>query len=103
MENRCIFVHVKGNQSKTKAMNHFKFEHDCNIIPATLTIEVSYNPYYREADWENPSEFDFTRNYELYCGNLNVTECILLSNFVKLQDEIDTAINEAISEHFFNL
>jgi hypothetical protein len=81
---------------------YFTFEHEASIIPITLTIRVEYVPYHREADYENPSEFDYRYNYELYCGNLNLTECIGLSNFVKLQDELETAMREAITEHFFN-
>ncbi len=81
---------------------YFTFEHEASIIPITLTIRVEYVPYYREADYENPSEFDFTYTYEMYCGDLNLTECIDKSSYTKLQDELETAMREAITEHFFN-
>jgi hypothetical protein len=81
---------------------YFTFEHEASIIPITLTIRVEYVPYHRHADYNNPAEFDFKHKYELHCGNLDLTECIFLSNFVKLQDEIQSAVNDAITEHFFN-
>ena len=81
---------------------YFTFEHEASIIPITLTIRVEYVPYYRPEDWTNPTEFDFTRTYELHCGDLNLTDCINASTFTKLQDEIESAVNDAITEHFFN-
>jgi hypothetical protein len=81
---------------------YFTFEHESSIVPITLTIRVEYAPYYRESDYENPSEFDFTYTHEIYCGDLNLTECIGNSNYTKLQDELETAMRESITEHFFN-
>ena len=81
---------------------HFTFEHESSLIPIALTIKVEYLPYYREADYENPAEFDCEFTYELFCGDLEMTACIDKSKFVKLQDEIDTAIREAISDNYFN-
>lgn len=83
---------------------YFKFEHESSIIPATLDIEVTYNAYYREADYENPAEFAvYDVEYTIYCGKLDITECIDESNNRELQDELETAINEACSDNFFNI
>jgi hypothetical protein len=85
-------------------MNHFKFDHESSTIPALLTIEVSYTPYYREATYDSPSEFDADDvSYRVMCDKLDMTECIDNSNFRELHDEIETAVNTEISNHFFNL
>jgi hypothetical protein len=81
---------------------YFTFEHEASIIPITLTIRVEYVPYHRHADYNNPAEFDFKHKYELHCGDLNLTDCINASSFTKLQDEIESAVNDAITTHFFN-
>ncbi len=89
---------------KNKNNMYFKFEHESSIIPALLEIEVSYNAYYRESDYENPSEFSVSDvEYTIYCGKLDITECIDESNNKALQDELETAINEACSDNFFKI
>ena len=81
---------------------NFTFEHESSLIPIALTIKVEYTAYYREADYENPAEFDFEHTYQLFCGDLDMTACIDKSNYTKLQDEIESAINDAVTENFFN-
>ena len=85
-------------------MNHFKFDHESSVIPALLTIEVSYNPYYREATYDSPAEFDADDvSYRVLCDKLDMTDCIDNSNYRELQTEIAFAVNTEISNHFFNL
>lgn len=84
-------------------MDYFTFEHESATLPITLTIEVDYSATYREATYHDPSEFSIDWfKYELYCDTLKLTDCINKSSNTKFLDEIDTAIREEISEHFFN-
>jgi hypothetical protein len=85
-------------------MNHFRFELESNHIPATLTIEVSYIGYYREATYYDPSEFDTDEvSYKVFCDKLEITQSIDNSNFRELQDEIENAVSAEITNDFFNL
>lgn len=85
-------------------MNHFSFELESAVVPATLKIEVSYYPYYEESTYDHDSIFEVSnKSYNIYLEKLDITQAIDNSNYRELQDEIASAVDNEISNHFFNL
>jgi hypothetical protein len=82
---------------------NFSFELDCNHAPMTLVVQVDYAAYYRTADYNNPEEFSADYKYRMFCGDVDVTDAINHSNNRKLQDEIDSAVNANVTNHYFEI
>ncbi len=86
-------------------MYHFSFEYESQVVPATLTIEVSYNASFEESTYDHDSIFDVSdESYELFLDNINITASIDASIHSRdLKNEIENEISGEISNHFFNL
>jgi len=86
-------------------MYHFSFELESAVVPATLTIEVSYNAFFEESTYDHDSIFDVSdETYKVFLDKIDITASIAASNFSgQLQAEIQKYLDDEISTHFFNL
>lgn len=82
---------------------YFTFEHECDNLPMTLTIYVEYSIWTWPGTYDQPAELDIhTKNIIIECGKLDVTSLLKSTIDEKLNDEIETAINDAIWKDYHN-
>jgi len=105
MENRCIFVPVKGNQLKTKTIiMNFEFEY-CSptgqlVMDVTVVCELMYaceTEYAPEA--YSVKKFDYT----LKCEGMDMTTWFNMNASEKLMQHLMNAIDAEVQNQIENI